>query len=446
MDAKTKEYDWTASMIEFLKTIDHRKSYSPDFLAKYGIETKDKMSRDRISGEDVIELVAAKIVEEDRINPPNLENYRSIEEFCQYYDLNEKTVRRYRRKGLVTRFLDRLVITDEDFRDFENKTKLQIEQVWKHQPLSEHSKQSISYVYDRLLAAKCPKPNPIITEVTGRTADTVKRVISTEEVDEQQVFYDLQHYPVHLIIRKHRLSQRSVEKIQKDKFLSNILSLDLNFIGGEDQPQEDREYGNLLSEEDEKYLFKRLNYLKKLAGQEREQGKYSECWQIYDEIMEIREILARCNQPLLKKVKSKAIGAHPTLDDQELFSEMQISLLRSIKNFNISLGNKFSTYLRTSLINCLRKEIERTQKHRNSHSQLNEEFNEVASYAPKINIIEELEMVSNTQRQLLGLVSGISTGKQMSIRSAAKQLDIDLGVAERAYQSAVLTLKSGLEK
>ena len=72
MDAKTKEHDWTASMIEFLKTIDYRKSYSPDFLAKHGITTKDRMS-----GEDVIELVAAKIVEEDRINTPHLENYRS---------------------------------------------------------------------------------------------------------------------------------------------------------------------------------------------------------------------------------------------------------------------------------------------------------------------------------------------------------------------------------
>ena len=426
-------------MIEFLKTIDHRKSYSPDFLAKHGIKTKDRMS-----GEDVIELVAAKIVEEDRLNPPNLKDYRSIEEFCQYYDLNEKTVRRYRRKGLVTRFLDRLVITDEDFKDFENKTKLEIEQVWKHQPLSDHSKQSISYVYNRLLAAKCPKPNPIITEVTGRTADTVKRVISTEEVDEQQVFYDLQHYPVHLIIRKHRLSQRSVEKIQKDKFLSNILSLDLNFIGGEDQPQEDREYGNLLSEGDEKYLFRRLNYLKKLAGQEREQGKYSECWQIYGEIMEIREIVARCNQPLLKKVKSKAIGSHPTLDDQELFSEMQLVLLKSIKNFNISLGNKFSTYLRTSLINCLRKEIERTQKHRASHSQLDTDFDIPESYS-KIHIKEELSVLSASQVELISLVSGLTNGRQVSIATAAKKLGISSSVAVELHKSAILTLREGLE-
>ena len=192
-------------------------------------------------------------------------------------------------------------------------------------------------------------------------------------------------------------------------------------------------------------MFKRLNYLKKLAGQEREQGRYSECWQIYGEIMEIREILARCNQPLLKKIRSRALGNHPTLDQEELFSQFQLVLLKSIKNFNISLGNKFSTYLRTSLINCLRKEIDRRQKYRNSHIQLNDEFNEVASYSPKVHVAEELSQLSNTQMQLVCLIAGITDGKQMSIKNAADKLGLQLSVAENAYQIAILLLKSGLE-
>ena len=101
--------------------------------------------------------------------------------------------------------------------------------------------------------------------------------------------------------------------------------------------------------------------------------------------------------------------------------------------------------LRTSLINCLRKEIDRRQKHRSSHSQLSDEFNEVASPFPKINIIEELEMVSNTQRQLLGLVSGIATGRSMSISTAAKKLGVTPSIAKEMYQSAILTLRQGLE-
>ena len=163
--------------------------------------------------------------------------------------------------------------------------------------------------------------------------------------------------------------------------------------------------------------------------------------------MEIREILARCNQPLLKKVKSKAIGAHPTLDDQELFSEMQISLLRCIERFDLMRdgGTKFSTYLQSSLVNCLRKQLKQQQRYKENHSQLDEEFNQVASYLPKVHVAEQLSDLTNTQRQLVCLVAGISNGRSVSIRAAAKQLEIDLCVAERAYASAILLLRSGLE-
>ena len=72
-------------------------------------------------------------------------------------------------------------------------------------------------------------------------------------------------------------------------------------------------------------------------------------------------------------------------------------------------------------------------------------FNEVASYAPKIHIKEELSVLSASQVELISLVSGLTNGRQVSIATAAKKLGISPSVAVELHKSAILTLREGLE-
>lgn len=423
-------------MIELLKSIDARKKYTQEFLNKREIPCNRPLT-----GTEVLEILSEKILERDKKEPPELINYRTIDEFCEFHEVSGKTLERWRKRGLVVRFKDRIVITDEDFAHFQRKNKLEIEQTWKHQPLSDSQKTSVLYVHDRLLKAKCKRPIPIISEVTGRALNTISRAVVDPNVDETDVFFDLQNYPLHLVIRKYRLSEAKAKEIEKNVFLNKIQQLDLRYFDVEDTPQIPQEYGKTLTTDQETYLFSRLSYLKSIASQQRDKGNYNGCWDTYLLCLEVREIIAEKNQPLLVAMRNKAIGRHQ-VDSEELFGRFQWSLLNCIERFNLNKGLKFSTYLSWSLKNAQGKLIVESQQYNSNHSQLDEDYDGYREET--FGLYEEIAQLSETQQQVISLMTGME-GEDNSARQVSEQLGISIARVTDIYETAISKLKHSLE-
>ena len=106
----------------------------------------------------------------------------------------------------------------------------------------------------------------------------------------------------------------------------------------------------LLAKEEEQYYFRRMNWLKFRAATVRgrldrrratqRQIEQSEGW--LAEAETVKAILITSNLRLVVSIAKKFVD--PTWSFDELVSEGNVALMRSVEKFNFALGNRFSTY------------------------------------------------------------------------------------------------------
>jgi RNA polymerase primary sigma factor len=106
----------------------------------------------------------------------------------------------------------------------------------------------------------------------------------------------------------------------------------------------------LLSPEQERHLFRKMNYLKYRAHVLRERldpanAKASEIsaieW-LQEEALAVKNQIIRANLRLVVSIAKKHVG--PANNFFELVSDGNISLIRAVEKFDYARGNKFSTY------------------------------------------------------------------------------------------------------
>jgi RNA polymerase sigma factor (sigma-70 family) len=122
---------------------------------------------------------------------------------------------------------------------------------------------------------------------------------------------------------------------------------------------------NLLSKEQEEHLFRKMNFLKFQAVrlQARRGQNESRTSQIADLVRQadaVRDRIIRSNLRLVVSIAKKYVNASNSLD--ELISEGNLSLLQAVEKFDISRGNRFSTYATRALRNNFYHYV--TDKHR----------------------------------------------------------------------------------
>ncbi len=106
----------------------------------------------------------------------------------------------------------------------------------------------------------------------------------------------------------------------------------------------------LLSKDEEQYYFRRMNWLKFRAATARgrldrkratlRQIREIEAW--LDESEAVKSIIISANLRLVVSIAKKFVD--PNNSFEELVSEGNVALIRSVEKFNFSLGNRFSTY------------------------------------------------------------------------------------------------------
>ena len=106
----------------------------------------------------------------------------------------------------------------------------------------------------------------------------------------------------------------------------------------------------LLAKEEEQYYFRRMNWLKFRAATvrgrlDRRRATQRQIEQIEGWLAEaetVKAILITSNLRLVVSIAKKFVD--PTWSFDELVSEGNVALMRSVEKFNFALGNRFSTY------------------------------------------------------------------------------------------------------
>jgi RNA polymerase primary sigma factor/RNA polymerase sigma factor len=106
----------------------------------------------------------------------------------------------------------------------------------------------------------------------------------------------------------------------------------------------------LLTREQEAHLFWKMNYLKHKARGLRDEldvERPKSCLmrrieKLYDESLAIKNRLIRSNLRLVVSIAKRYIGA--ATDFSDLVSDGNMSLIRAVQKFDVSQGNRFSTY------------------------------------------------------------------------------------------------------
>src|SRR3954447_24020110 len=125
----------------------------------------------------------------------------------------------------------------------------------------------------------------------------------------------------------------------------------------------------LLTREQERYLFRKMNYLKYRAHQLREALDPTNCQaseldaieQLQEEALELKNQIIRANLRLVVSIAKKRVG--PTNNFFELVSDGNMSLIRAVEKFDASRGFKFSTYASWAIMKNFTRSIPE-EKHR----------------------------------------------------------------------------------
>ena len=127
----------------------------------------------------------------------------------------------------------------------------------------------------------------------------------------------------------------------------------------------------LLSREQERHLFRKMNYLKHKASRLREQvcrpgtvraEQLEEIERLYEEAVKVKNRLVQSNLRLVVSVAKRHVGGGDDFFD--LISDGNMSLIRAVEKFDYCRGHKFSTYASWAIIKNFARSIPSEFRHR----------------------------------------------------------------------------------
>ena len=136
----------------------------------------------------------------------------------------------------------------------------------------------------------------------------------------------------------------------------------------------------LLTRNQESHLFRKMNYLKHQASKLREtldvdrpnRRLMDQIEGLFEESVATKNQIISANLRLVVSIAKRYVG--PAEDFFELVSDGNLSLLRAVEKFDVSRGNRFSTYATWAIMKNFARSIPAVLRHRDrfstSHSEL----------------------------------------------------------------------------
>ncbi len=347
------------------------------------------------------ELTAAVSIPAEMIGEP----VYTLEQVSEQLGISTKTVTRWRKRGLVARWLviegrKRLGILQSSLDRFLQKNRRLVSRGTRFSRLTDMQRREIIELARRF-AAEGDEPGRVIrrvAELVQRSVETVRYTIRDYNAShpEEAVFMDSQTISAERnqnILQEHQrgatfeeLSARygssvsRIRRIVQQKRYERIARLPLEYMPNPDfatadeaevladppaperEPRKARKPAGLptylaslydvplLTREQEAHLFRKFNYLKYRASELRDSldpkqpssRKMDEIERLYELAVDTKNQIIRANLRLVVSIAKRYVSEQEGLFD--LISEGNVSLMRAVEKFDYALGNKFSTY------------------------------------------------------------------------------------------------------
>jgi RNA polymerase sigma factor (sigma-70 family) len=199
----------------------------------------------------------------------------------------------------------------------------------------------------------------------------------------------------------------------------------------------------LLSREQERHLFRQMNYLKHRLRKLRQDidptrartPDLDRIEELQAKIAALRERLVRCNMRLVVQYAKKHAGLNDNL--WELISDGNMSLLRAVEKFDYGLGNKFSTYASWAIMKNFARSIpdEKTYRERfvtghedvfeaktDHRSDEAEQLAQAETAARKVNKL--LELLDPREKEILRMRAGLDNEEGMTLEQIGQRMGI----------------------
>jgi RNA polymerase sigma factor (sigma-70 family) len=329
------------------------------------------------------------------------ETVLTVNQLAERFSVSDKTIRRWEQRGLTGKmyvFKDgrkRKGYTESAVKQFAADHPDLVSQAAQFTRLDAAQKQKIRELAAQLSSQKTYRTqNELIEDVVqrvGRVRQTVRSVLAELElngpkdklplsrgrisakgalqlyklsrqgvsVKELMERFGRSRSSVHRIMNQQRareLFSRKIEYIPSDEFSAaraaeDILSTPLSQLA----PDPQRE-NVLLSRQQETTLFRRYNYLKFLAANQRQQiqrdrprtGRLNQIETWLEQAETVKKIIIEANMPLVVSIAGKHVTAG--LQMSELVSEGSVSLMAAVEKFDYTRGYRFSTYASWAIV------------------------------------------------------------------------------------------------
>lgn len=404
--------------------------YRPDSSPHLTVAGRDAKHDLRLFVEDVSD--SANVRAED-----TGEAVRTVDELSRMFSVSTKTISRWRRQGLVSRrfiFGDRKRIgfLDSSVKRFVSMNRDRVRRSERFSQLTQKERGEIIRRARRLASAG-GRPSEVTRRIAGRMNRSVETIRYTIRRFDQK-HPDLAVFPGHhgplteemkrTIYRQHKRgatieelarkycrTRNSVYRVIGETRARQIMDLPLDCIDHPSfaDPKMAREIlaempraealsrrpripsglppylaalydVPLLTREQEQHLFRKLNYLKYLANQLRDQldvtrpraRMMDEIEGLYGQAVAVKNQIVRANLRLVVSIAKRHVS--PSENFFELVSDGNMSLIRAAEKFDFSRGNKFSTYASWAIMKNFARtipdEFKRRDRYRTSHDEM----------------------------------------------------------------------------
>jgi RNA polymerase sigma factor (sigma-70 family) len=403
-----------AAAEQLLMVLDSEKEYPYDFIVYRitGYRPRAEVSEPLIPGRDLLadlRVWISQISDELEQDIRELkEPVFTVEQLAERFNVSSKTIRRWQERGLNGRiyvFEDhkkRLGFTQSAVISFEKSNSSLIKKAKAFSLVSKEQKRAILADAEQLAAIRKYKTqHSLVREVAGRigrSSLTVRAIVDEAiqhkgtgvnlpssrgklAVKEAAMLHKLsqQGASVRELIEKFKRSRSSIYRIINQQRARELFGRKIDYIDSPDFSREDaRELilgeeaellietgkaAHLLSRQQESDFFRRYNYLKYLAVQERNQihkdrpgsTRLRRIVSLLQQADEVKTRIIEANMPLVINIAGKHLASGYTMS--ELVSEGNMSLMAAVEKFDYTRGYRFSTYASWAIVKEFAKMI-----------------------------------------------------------------------------------------
>ncbi|MEK6239288.1 MAG: sigma-70 family RNA polymerase sigma factor [Planctomycetales bacterium] len=467
---RDKKIDQATRAEKLISEIDVNRDYPYEYLCFRVTDFRPESNPDlKVSGKDALhdlrlfveDVSDAADVEADAVG----QDVWTVEDLSRMFNVSTKTISRWREKGLISwRLLfdgrKRVGFLQSSVDQFVSQNRDRVQRGSRFSQLDPEEKEEIVSRARRLArAGGCP------AEVTKRLAKRMNRSVETirytlkqfdEEHPDLAIFPNKsgpltearkkeicqqfrQNVPVDELAKQFCRTRTSIYRIVNEMRAKEIMELPLEFIDSDEFPRRnaaDRILGAfppaaekqrksrlpsglppylaslydtpLLTREQEAYLFRKMNFLKRRASRSRDQlnparprrALMDQIEADYKESQVVKNQVIRSNLRLVVSIAKRHVG--PADSFFELVSDGNISLMRAVEKFVYSRGNKFSTYATWAIMKNFARSIPDEHKQRTRFRTSHDEMFD-ATVDTRTDLFE-LESAQNRRESDVGLI------------------------------------------